>query len=330
MLALAAVSTSSAMADEPQLRIGMIGLDTSHVPAFAKILNDPNAQEPFKGAKVVAAFPAGSPDFPASRDRIAGFTKQISDMGIEIVGSINELLPKVDAVLLMSVDGRVHLEQARPVIAAKKPLFIDKPLAADLADVVAIFDLAKQHGTPVFSSSSSRFSPGYPELKNNDKVGEILGADVYGRTVVTPGHPDLFFYGIHGAELLFTMMDAGCESVTAISTPKYEEVVGLWNDGRIGTYRGVKEPAKVGVGATVFGPKGTAHSDAGYDYKPLVAEIVTFFRNGKPPVSPEETIEIFAFLSAAEKSKAEGGKAIAIADVIAEARRRSTETTPQP
>ncbi len=301
----------------------MIGLDTSHVPAFCKILNDPNAAEPFRGAKVVAAFPAGSPDFPASRDRIEGFTKQVREMGVEIVGSIDELLPKVDAVLLMSVDGRVHLEQARPVIAARKPVFIDKPLAADLADVIAIFDLAKQSNTPVFSSSSSRFSPGYPELKSNDKVGEILGADVYGRTVVTQGHPDLFFYGIHGVELLYTMMDEGCESVTAIATPKYEHVTGVWSDGRIGTYRGVKEPAKVGVGATVFGPKGTAHSEAGYDYKPLVAEIVTFFRSGKPPVSPDETIEVFAFLAAAEESKAEAGKRVLIADVIEEARGRA-------
>jgi predicted dehydrogenase len=323
MLAFAAVTaSSSARGDDPELRIGMIGLDTSHVPAFCKILNDPNSPAPFDGAKVVAAFPAGSPDFPASRDRIEGFTKQVRDMGVEIVGSIDELLPKVDAVLLMSVDGRVHLEQARPVIAAKKPLFIDKPLAADLADVITIFDLARQHGTPVFSSSSSRFSPGYPELK--DKVGKgILGADVYGRTVVTQGHPDLFFYGIHGVELLYTMMDPGCESVTAIATPKYEEVVGLWSDGRIGTYRGVKEPAKVGVGATVFGPNGTAHSDAGYDYKSLVAEIVTFYRSGEPPVASDETIEIFAFMAAAEQSKAEGGKRIAIADVIEQARARA-------
>ncbi|MDQ3329810.1 MAG: Gfo/Idh/MocA family oxidoreductase, partial [Planctomycetota bacterium] len=309
MLAFAAASSSSmSMADDPEptLRIGMIGLDTSHVTAFSKILNDPNSQPPLKGAKVVAAFPAGSPDFPASRDRIEGFTKQVREMGVEIVGSIDELLPKVDAVLLMSVDGRVHLEQARPVLAAKKPMFIDKPLAADLADAIAIYDLAAKHETPVFSSSSSRFSPGYPELKTNDKVGEILGADVYGRTVVTQGHPDLFFYGIHGVELLYTMMDPGCESVVAIATPKYEQVTGVWSDGRIGTYRGVKEPAKVSVGATVFGTKGTAHSDAGYDYKPLVAEIVTFFRSGEPPVSPEETIEIFAFMTAAETSKAEG------------------------
>lgn len=302
------------------MRIGMIGLDTSHVTAFSKILNDPNSEGVLKGARVVAAYPAGSPDFPASRDRIANFTEQVSKLDVEIVDSIDALLPKVDAVLLMSVDGRVHLEQARPVIAAGKPMFIDKPIAAKLADAIAIFELAKKEGTPVFSSSSSRFSPGYPELASGEAVGEILGADVYSRTVPTMGHPDLFFYGVHGVELLYTMLGTGCEQVTAVKSPLYEQITGTWQDGRVGTYRGVKEPAKIGVGAQVFGTKGTASSEKSYDYKPLVAEIVTFFRTGEPPVPAEETIEIFAFMTAAEKSKAEGGRPVKISEVMEEAK----------
>jgi hypothetical protein len=137
------------------------------------------------------------------------------------------------------------------------------------------------------------------------------------------GHPDLFFYGIHGTELLFMLMGTGCEQVTAVKSPAFELVTGVWSGGRVGTYRGVKEPLKVGVGATVFGSSGTAHSEAGYDYKPLVAEIATFFRSGKPPVSPEETIEIFAFLAAAERSKAEGGIPVSIAEVLQEAKDRA-------
>lgn len=306
-----------------EIRVGMIGLDTSHVPAFAKILNADNPDEPLKGVRVVAAFPAGSADFPASRDRIAGFTEQVRGTGVEIVGSIDELLPKVDAVLLMSVDGRVHLEQARPVLAAKKPVFIDKPAAADLADVIAIYDLAAKHGVPVFSSSSSRFSPGYPELVADPAIGKIAGADVYSRTVPTQGHPDLFFYGIHGTELLYTLMGPGCEQVTAVATPSFEQVTGVWSAGRVGTYRGVKEPIAAGVGATVFGTKGTRYCGAGYDYKPLVTEIATFFRTGEPPIAAEETIEIFAFLTAAEKSKAEGGRTVTINEVLDEARTRA-------
>lgn len=320
---LVVFASSPSLAEEPEIRVGIIGLDTSHVISFTRLFNAEDNEPPLKGVRIVAAFPGGSPDLPASRDRVEGFTQQVSEMGVEIVDSIEELLPKVDAVLLESVDGRVHLEQAIPVIAAKKPMYIDKPAAASLPDVLSIYSYAKKHGTPVFSTSSSRFSPGYPELLDDPKVGEIAGVDVYSRTVPTHGHPDLFYYGIHGVELLYTLMGTGCEQVTAVATPKFEQVTGVWENGRVGTYRGVKQPLKVGVGATVFGTNGTAHSDARYDYKPLVTEIANFFRTGEPPVPAEETIEIFAFLTAAETSKAEDGRTVTIEEVLKNAEEKS-------
>ena len=51
-------------------------------------------------------------------------------------------------------------------------------------------------------------------------------------------------------------------------------------------------------------------------YAPLVVEIMKFFKTGVAPVSPEETIEIFAFMEAADESKAKGGTAVRISDVI--------------
>ncbi len=144
--------------DQPAktIRAGMIGLDTSHVPAFAKIFNNPNATGDVAGIKVVAGYPGGT-DIPASRDRVKGFTDQLRGMGIEIVDTIPQLLEKVDVVLLESVDGRIHLQEAIPVIKAGKPLFIDKPVAGSLADAIAIYDLAKKQNVPCFSSSSLRF-----------------------------------------------------------------------------------------------------------------------------------------------------------------------------
>src|SRR4051794_6382249 len=140
------------------IRAGMIGLDTSHVPAFAKIFNNSKAAGDVAGIKVVAGYPGGT-DIPASRDRVVMFTKQLRDMGIEIVDSIPKLLEKVDVVLLESVDGRIHLQEASAVIKAGKPLFIDKPVAGSLVDTLVIYELAKNHGVPCFSSSSSRFGP---------------------------------------------------------------------------------------------------------------------------------------------------------------------------
>src|SRR2546422_4572093 len=184
-------------ADQAPLRAGMIGLDTSHVPAFAKIFNNPKATGDLSGIRVVGGYPGGT-DIAASRDRVKGFTEQLRGMGIEILDSIPKLLEKVDVVLLESVDGRIHLQEAIPGITAGKPLFIDKPVAGSLADRIALYELAKKHNVPCFSSSSLRYSPGVQELVHNDKVGTIAGAATWGPCSYQEGIPDRFFYGIHG------------------------------------------------------------------------------------------------------------------------------------
>jgi predicted dehydrogenase len=163
------VAVAGAQAREPakKLRVGIIGLDTSHVVAFTKGIKKEDAPEILNTLDIVAGYPGGSADIPDSADRVEKFTEQLRDMGVEIVGSIDELLMKVDAVLLESVDGRPHLAQARPVIKAGKPLFIDKPVAGTLADAIEIFDLAAQAKVPVFSSSSLRFSPGIQGMRTD-------------------------------------------------------------------------------------------------------------------------------------------------------------------
>ena len=317
-LALFCFSTEILTAAET-LKAGIIGCDTSHVPAFTKVLNNPEATGPLSMVNVVAAYPGGSPDIPSSRDRIEGFTKQLRDMDIEIVDSIDELLKKVDVVLLESVDGRPHLEQARPVILAGKPIFIDKPLAGSLADAIEIFRLAKEHNVPCFSSSSLRFSPGIQGMRNNEEVGDVLGVEAYSPCSLEEHHPDLFWYGVHGVETLFTIMGPGCVSVTRSHTKDFDLVVGTWEDGRIGTYRGIRK-GKSGYGAMVFGTKGVAPSGGYAGYQPLVEEICKFFHSGKPPVSAEETLEIFAFMEAADESKRQGGKPVTLKSVMEKAR----------
>jgi hypothetical protein len=299
------------------LRAGMIGLDTSHVPAFAKIFN--NAKEgDLASIKVVAGYPGGT-DIPASRDRVGKFTEQLRGMGIEIVDSIPKLLEKVDVVLLESVDGRIHLQEAIPVIKAGKPLFIDKPVAGSLADAIAIFELARLHGVPCFSSSSSRFGPGLAELKVSEELGTLAGADVWGPCSYQEGTPDLCFYGIHGVEALFTLMGTGCETVARVQAADADMVTGVWKGGRVGTYRGIKRN-NASSGAIGFGTKGIVQAGKGGKYEDLCREIAKFFQTKKPPVSPEETIEIMAFIEAADVSKAKGGASVSIAEVLAKAR----------
>lgn len=320
--AMLALSTRHARTDEtpPMIRVGIIGLDTSHVTAFTSVLNKPDASGDLAGVKVVAAFPGGSPDIPASHDRLEGFTHELRDKyGVEIVDSVEALLKKVDAVLLESVDGRPHLQQAKPVIAAKKPLFIDKPVAGSLADAIEIFRLAHENDVPCFSSSSLRFSPGIAGMKHNPEVGDVLGCDAYSPCALEPHHPDLFWYGIHGVEALFTIMGPGCATVTRVQTHNGELVTGVWRDGRIGTYRGLRS-GKQDYGAMVFGSKANRPSGGYGGYEPLLVEIARFFKSGKPPVSADETIEIMAFMEAADESKRQGGRPVTIESVMERAK----------
>jgi predicted dehydrogenase len=320
LLVLLPCLTAVSQEKEQPLRAGIIGLDTSHVVAFTSLLNNPKATGILAQVRVVAAYPGGSPDIPASKDRVAGYTKDLREKyQVEIVDSIDELLKKVDVVLLESVDGRPHLEQVKPVFKAKKPVFIDKPVAGSLADASQILQLAKESGTPCFSSSSLRFSPGIFGMRDNPKVGKVLGCDAYGPCSLEEHHPDLFWYGIHGVEALFTIMGTGCETVARVQTKDTELVTGTWKGGRVGTFRGLRA-GKQDYGALVFGTQGIAPSGGYGGYEPLVVEICKFFKTGKPPVSAEETLEIFAFMEAADESKRQGGAPVSLALVMGKAR----------
>lgn len=315
-----ALSAAAATGAPATIRAGMIGLDTSHVPSFVKIFNDPKSGEEFAGIKIVVAYPGGT-DMPASKNRVEKFTEGVRASGIEIVDSIPKLLAKVDVVFIESVDGRIHLKEATPVILAGKPLWIDKPAAGTLVDAVAIYDLAKKHNVPVFSSSALRFSKGIGELRSKKELGTLTGALSWGPCDYEKGTPDLFFYGIHGVEPLFALLGEGCVSVTRLQTTNADLVTGIWNDGRVGTYRGHRK-GKGGFGLVAFGSDSIAVASPGSlgGYKDLCVEIARFFRTKKVPVTPEQTLEVLAFMEAADESKRQGGKSVTLASVMAKAR----------
>jgi predicted dehydrogenase len=294
------------------LRIGMIGLDTSHVVAFTQLLNDPTHKDHVAGARVTAAFPGGSPDIEASRTRIEGFTQQlIGKYGVRLHDSIESLCRDVDAVMIESVDGRPHLAQAIPVILARKPLFIDKPMGASLGDVLAIFLLARSNGVPVLSASSLRYGRDTQRVRQG-AIGRVNRAETHGPCSLEPHHPDLFWYGVHGVESLFTVMGRGCESVRRRAAADGTiEVEGSWAGGRTGIFREAK-----GYGGEAQGEKGTASIGASDGYAPLLAEVIRFFRTGVAPVSAEETIEIFAFMEAADESLRRGGEPVGLEELF--------------
>lgn len=291
-------------ANAADFRLGIIGTDTSHVPTFTKEFNDPTAPGFVPGFHVVAAYKGGSPDIPDSATRVDGFADQVhSKYGVQIVPDIPTLLSMVDGVLLESGDGRRHLEQARQVIAAHKPLFIDKPLASTLADAREIARLAKDAGVPWFSSSSLRYS----DLKSV-KSPDNTGVSVWGPGPLEEHHQlSLSWYGIHAVEMLYTMMGTGCVTVTQTSSRDSDVVVGVWKDGRVGVVRVSRPYSDYGVVA-FRGREAVVDHPVKVDYAALDARIGEFFKTGIPPVPNSETLEIYAFMDAAQRSKDSGGK----------------------
>ena len=299
-----------------EIRVGIIGTDTSHAIEFTRIFNDSSDAQHVAGVRVVAAYKGGSPDVEESRSRVDKYAAELRDKwNIELVDSIPKLCSMVDGVLLESVDGRVHLSQAKPVFEAGKPVFIDKPLAASYQDAKEIARLANEARVPWFSSSSLRYWEETQRLKNPQGLGRSMGYSVYSPSPTEPHHPDLMWYGIHGVEMLYTLMGTGCESVSHINTDLEDVVVGKWSGGRLGVLRGFRS-GLYAYGITAFNEKGVLKSDPKpFSYRPLLVEIAKFMQTRVPPVSAEETLEIFAFMQAAEISKAEGGAEVPLSRV---------------
>jgi hypothetical protein len=309
------MSATFAFGQEP-LKIGVIGLDTSHAIAFTKDLNAEKPVVPeMANCRVVAAYPHGSPDIELSTSRIPKYAEEIKALGVEVVDSIDELLKRVDCVLLETNDGRPHLEQALQCFRAGKPTFIDKPIAASLADAIAIFEASHKFNCPTFSSSSLRYGKQTQAVRNGS-LGQISTAETTSPASLEKTHPDLFWYGIHGCESLFTVMGTGCETATRKTTPDGKiEVVGEWVGGRIGTYREDKGYVGKAVGENGEGPVGDS---AGY--RPLIVEIIKFFRTRQPPIAEKETLEIYAFMEAADESKRRGGEPVELEEMMEKAK----------
>ncbi len=320
---LALVTNVSALENKP-LRAGIIGLDTSHVVAFTSTLNkgpkNPADAEKVAGVRVVAAYPQGSPDIKSSTDRVPEYTEKCKALGVEIVNSIEDLVSKVDVIFLESNDGRVHLEQVRPVLKAGKPVFIDKPIAASLADAIRILDEAKKAKVPLFCSSSLRFSKNTQAVRNGS-IGKVKQGETFSPAHLEPTHPDLYWYGVHGMESLFTVMGTGCVSVQrSLSLDDKIQVIGKWPDGRIGIFLEENGKDRKGYGGRAIGESGEAPIGSYDGYDVLLFEIIQMFRTGIVPVSAEETLELYAAMEAADESKRRNGAEVTLKEVLDKAR----------
>jgi predicted dehydrogenase len=286
-------------------RIGLVGLDTSHVIAFTKLLNVVTEKDHIPGARVIAGYPGGSQDIDVSRNRVEGFTKDLREKyGVEIMDSPQDVAKACDLVFITAVDARAHRALFERTVPFKRPTFIDKPFTTSLADAKEIFRLAERANVPVMSCSSLRYADGLTEALRGEPV---IGCDAFGPMDLMPQLPGYFWYGVHVVEIMQRVMGAGCKQVTVTKSDDFDLLTGLWLDDRVGTMRGIRNSHhKFGV---------TLHRKNDFDfinlqqnkrawYANMLDAILKTLPQGKSDVAKEDTLEVIRIIEAANASRA--------------------------
>lgn len=292
-------------------RLGIVDFDSSHCVEFTRRFNHVGvgSDQQVEGARVVLGWPGTSLMSP---ERIPIFAPQVVECGVQLVERPEEMLGQIDAVLILSICGAVHLDRVTPFLRAGIPAFVDKPFACNLADARAMYDLAGQHGVSLWSSSGMRFATEVLEFSRQDKTcGRLHGVLSHGPAKRAEGNPGLLHYGIHALEMLCTLMGPGCQAVTAVHSAGADVVTGEWSDGRLGILRGARDGATA-YGFTAFSEHGVIpHAvSARNSYTNLCANIVKTLQTGQPPITPSQTLEVIAFALAALQSERAGGQRI--------------------
>lgn len=283
------------------LRLGIVDFGTSHVVQFTRRLNRVDIEEEqwVDGAQMVMGCRGTSEC--CDDERMDEYVETLAGYGVEVVERAEDMIGKVDGVMIETGDGSAHLERARPFLEAGIATWVDKPFASSLADANEMVELAAKNNAPLFSCSSLRFGLEVQEvLADKEGVGDILGAVTYSPASLHERNPGLFHYGIHAVEPLYALIGTGCEAVWCAFTDGAEVTTGLWRDGRLGTVRGTRA-GKHAYGFTVWGEKAVRSSsiNAAHIYRELLKRIVEMFETGKAPVPIEETLEIVKFVEAA-------------------------------
>jgi virulence factor len=289
------------------IKLGILDFDTSHVVEFTKRLNHVGIKEDqwVDGAKVIVGCPGESKIMP---ERIPDYVKQMKELGVPLVDKPEEMIGKVDGMLIESQEGTPHWERAKPFLEAGIPCYVDKPFTCSVADARKIIDLAERKKLPLFSSSSLRYAPELVQFMANENRGKIFGAFTFGPCMEHERNPGMFHYGIHAVEILYTLMGRGCERVSCNYERGAELTTGHWKDGRIASIRGLRDGAHI-YGAIAFTDKGATSLQIGttFVYRELLKQIVSMFTTGKSPLDPGVTLEIVAFIEAAHRSAVNHG-----------------------
>ncbi|HEX8520845.1 MAG TPA: Gfo/Idh/MocA family oxidoreductase [Tepidisphaeraceae bacterium] len=293
-----------------ELKIGMIGLDTSHAPAFAKCFNKSGHPEHIPGARITVGYPGGSKDFELSISRVEGFTKQLrDDFHVRIVDSPEAVAEQSDLVFIMSCDGRVHRDLFARTAKFKRPTFIDKPMATSVTGAEEIIRIARENNIPLMSCSSLRYAHTLTEALAQNDQGAIVGCDVFGPMAIQPTQPGLFWYGVHCVEMVNRIMGRGCTEVKARTNADHDLISLQFQDGRIASIRGLRKGHHK-FGCTIHREKEMQFVNASdvqrSYYSSMLQAIMQSLPEGKTDVPADDTLEIIRIIEAANASRESG------------------------
>jgi predicted dehydrogenase len=283
------------------LRIGIVGVDSTHTRANASILNGGQVD----GARCVALW---------GHDR--GIAEALArELGIaQVVDRPEDLLGGVDAVMICDRYGEAHFAHARPFVEAGCPTYVDKPMTDRLDEAKALVQMAKERGTRLMSGSSLRFAPAVLSLKERMlSLGPL-------RSVILTGpaegaFPDprarlLPFYGIHLTELMQALMGQGVAWVRSSGKGRNEVATVAYHDGRMAVLNLLRD-WKVGYHLVVFGQDGWDEARFTTDdyqaaYVGQMQAFLHMVRTGEEPIPTASALEALETILAVDRSGQSG------------------------
>lgn len=284
-------------------RLGIVALESSHVDAYCRIFNLPEDEWHLEGARVVALCSQGN-----TQERIDELCEKF---GIDtVVESPEALVPLVDAAMMLGRDGAQHCRQALPFLRAGKPCFVDKPFAHSIEDAALMIETARANSAPITTSSSLRYAVEFEEA--TERIAAL--GDLKHCSLIGPG--ELFFYGIHLADVLMRLMGPGVQAVSNMREESIDLITASYGDGRSACLQVLRNTAYC-FAVTLIGTQGTLdiHPHDPRNYVMQMKAFVRMLETGEEPVPEAEMLEAVKILVAADRSAQQGGRVVRLAEI---------------
>jgi hypothetical protein len=222
------------------------------------------------------------------KDKVDGMSNEswCSQHGIQLIETIEEIIRLSDYLVVLSPDNpEFHEELSFLPLQSGKPTYIDKTFAPDRATAIRLFDLAKEHGTPMYSTSALRFAEEYVDA---DKL-DIASICSWG-----PGKYEN--YSIHQIEPIVSMMGSSPKRVMYTGTSETPALIIDFGEGRQASIHHLGRGCSFTLGVTYDAGHCKVLKQESDFFASFTNNLVSFFETGKPPVDPRETIAVITII----------------------------------